>query len=657
MKPVPRILLFAVVVALGLVRLAGPLGAAQRSAPLWWDPDGVGAGGDWHYRVPVTLPAASAVSSTAKVDIDFAALMAQLGISGTFDPNSVRVIRPGGTLAAVQEYNDTIYAGASDSSATRGEVRWIVEDGGAQSYYVYFDITQNGAKAVNPQTPINGNFEHAATGTQLPAGWASAARTNTAYDLQVRPAETVSVSSDGNPYNNPQTTNGNPLTGSNSYLLGARTNLEPSNGLVSQTDATVLTRTITVPASNPGSIALRWRVEGWDSDTNGVTTFDNLHIRIVTAGGATTEIVGPATNAYATYPYSPNHGPDVVSNGNSGYGQYNGFDTTLAGTHTQGMTVPQHAEPWFSRSYSLAAFAGQTVTLTIGTTHMETFKSWYHIDDIEWSVVTGTPGTAEGFGVAVTSPLGSQPPGKVLTVQATVDARPAAATNPVSADLYNSAGVLVATGVRLFNDGTHGDAAAGDAVWTNTGSDGANPTYTVPLASSSSSGWLVRVFARDASSSTLGAASNGLVHRNGLPAAQVMANWWNIDDASFSIDAAVIGVSKASTVLSDGVNAANFKAIPGARVRYCLTIGNSGTASASNLAATDSLPATLSYVAGTLASGNDCASATTPEDDNASGGDESDPVGASFAGGIVTINRAVLAVSGSFAVTYQATIN
>lgn len=657
MKPVPRILLFALVVALGLVRLAGPLGAAQRSAPLWWDPDGVGTGGDWHYRVPVTLPAASAVSSTAKVDIDFAALIAQLGISGTFDPNSVRVIRPGGTLAAVQEYNDTIYAGASDSSATRGEVRWLVEDGGAQSYYVYFDIGQNGAKAANPQTPINGNFEHAATGTQLPAGWASAARTNAAYDLQVRPAETVSVSSDGNPYNNPQTTNGNPLTGSNSYLLGARTNLEPSNGQVSQSDATLLTRTITVPASNPGSIALRWRVEGWDSDSNGVTTFDNLHIRIVTAGGATTEIVGPATNAYATYPYSPNHGPDVVSNGNSGYGQYNGFDTTLAGTHTQGMTVPQHAEPWFSRSYSLAAFAGQTVTLTIGTTHMETFKSWYHIDDVEWSMVTGTLGTAEGFGVAVTSPLGSQPPGKVLTVQATVDARPAAATNPVLADLYNSAGVLVATGVRLFNDGTHGDAAAGDAVWTNTGSDGANPTYTVPLASSSSSGWLVRVFARDASSSTLGAASNGLVHRNGLPAAQVMANWWNIDDASFSIDAAVIGVSKASTVLSDGVNASNFKAIPGARVRYCLTIGNGGTASASNLAATDSLPATLSYVAGTLASGNDCASATTPEDDNASGGDESDPVGASFAGGIVTINRAVLAVSGSFAVTYQATIN
>lgn len=657
MKPALRILLVTLVLVLGLVRFADPLGAAQRSAPLWWDPDGVGTGGDWHYRVAVSLPATSAVNSTARVDIDFAALMTQLGVGGTFDPNSVRVVRPGGTLAAVQEFNDTIYAGSTDSSATRGEVRWMVEDAGAQSYYVYFDITQNGAKAANPQTPINGNFEHAVTGTQLPAGWASAVRTNAAYDLQVRPAETVSVTSDGNPYNNPHTTNGDPLTGSNSYLLGARTNLEPTAGSASQTNATLLTRTITVPASNPGSLTVHWRAEGWDSDTNGVTTFDNLHIRIVAAGGATTEIVGPATNAYATYPFSPNYGPDPVASGNAGYGHYNGFDTTLAGTHTLGMAIAQQTEPWFSRSYSLAAFAGQTVTLSIGTSHMELYKSWFHVDDIEWSVVTGTLGTAEGFGVSATSPIGTQPPGKVLTVQATVDARPAAVTNPVTADIYNGVGVLVASGVRLYNDGTHGDLVAGDAVWTNNGTDGANPTYTIPLSSGSSSGWIVRILARDASTSTQGAAANGLVHRNGQPTVQVMANWWNIDDATFSVDAAVLAVSKASTVVSDGVNAANFKAIPGARVRYCLVIGNTGTASASSLVATDSLPATLSYVAGTLTSGSDCTNATTPEDDNTSGSDESDPVGASFAGGVVTISRSALAVSGSFAVTYQATIN
>lgn len=652
-----RLLLSALLGALALGHLAGPLRAAQRSAPLWWDPDGVGAGADWHYRVPVSLPASSALNSTAKVDIDFAALMTQLGISGIFDANSVRVVRPGGTLAAVQEYTDTVYGGASDSNANRGEVRWIVEDGGTQTYYVYFDITQNGAKAVNPQVPINGNFEHSAAGTQLPAGWLSAVKGNAAYDMQVRPAETVSVTSDGDPFNNPHSTNGNPLSGAGAYLLGARTNLEPANGDVSQVDATMLTRTIAVPATNPGSLTVHWRPEGWDSDTNGTTTFDNLHVRVITAGGAVTEIVGPATYSYSTYPFSPNYGPGQVTSANAGYGHYNGFDMTLGGAHEQGMSVALHTEPWFSRSYSLAAFAGQTVTLTIGTTHMEVFKSWFHVDDIEWSVVSGTLGVAQGFGVAALSPLGSQPPGKVLTVQAAVDARPTAAANPVTADIYNGAGTLVATGVRLYNDGTHGDAVAGDGIWTNSGTDGANPTYTIPLASGSSSGWVVRIFARDASTSTQGAGTNGLVHRSGQPTTQVMANWWNIDDAGFSVDTAVLAVAKASTVVADGVNTTNFKAIPGARVRYCLIIGNSGTASASSLVATDSLPATLSYVAGTLTSGTDCASATTPEDDNASGSDESDPVGASFSAGVVTINRSVLAVSGSFAVTYQATIN
>ena len=33
------------------------------SPPGWWDPDGVHAGQDWHYRVPVTLPASSSIDS------------------------------------------------------------------------------------------------------------------------------------------------------------------------------------------------------------------------------------------------------------------------------------------------------------------------------------------------------------------------------------------------------------------------------------------------------------------------------------------------------------------------------------------------------------------------------------------------------------------
>jgi uncharacterized repeat protein (TIGR01451 family) len=649
-----RLVVIALLPALVLALSLGRAGAAQRS-PAWWDPDGVGSGSDWHYRVAVTMPSTSSVNSTGKVDIDFAALMTQLGIAGTFDVNSVRVVRPGGTIATVQEYNDTIYAGATDAVSTRGEVRWIVQDGGVQTYYVYFDITANGAKSTSPQTPINGNFEQSSSGTQLPAGWASATRTNAAYDLQVRPSESVSITSDGNPLNNPTTTDGTPLSGSFSYLLGARTNNEPSNGNVSQTEATRLTRTITVPATNPGNLVVRWRVEGWDSDTNAVTTFDNLHIRVTTSGGTVTEIVGPAAGNYANFPFSPNYGSGAVTTSNPGYGQYNGFDMGTNGSHTQGMTVALHGQGWWTRTFSLSAFAGQTVTFSFGTTHLELFRSWFHLDDIEWSVVSGTLGNAEGFGVAATSPAGSLAPGQVMTITAVVDAKPTAASNPVTADIINGSGTTVASAVKLYNDGTHGDSTANDTTWTNNGSDGANPTYTVPLTSGSTSGWTVRVYAKDASTSTFG--NNGMIHRNGLGTALILANWWNIAETSFSVDAASIGVSKTMTVVSDAVNSSNFKAIPGARVQYCVTISNSGTASAATVVGTDTLPGALSYVAGSLKSGADCNTAVTAEDDNATGGDETDPIGASFASSTVSITRSSLATSTSFAVTYQANLN
>ena len=635
-------LLFALAV-LALLQL-GEADAAQRT-PGWWDPDGVGSGSDWHYRVPVTLPGTSTINSTAKVDIDFAALMTQLGVAGTFDANSVRVVRPGGAIAAIQEYNDAVYAGTTDATATRGEVRWIAEDSGAATYFVYFDVSANGAKSANPQIPINGNFEHSSTGTQLPSGWASAAKSNAVYDMQVRPSEAVSVTTNGSATNNPFTTDGTPRTGASSYLLGARSSNEPATG-AGQLRTTVLTKSIPVPTTSPGSLVINWRPEGWDA-----TSFDQVFVTITSNTGTVTEYVGATAGGYTTAPYSPNEGGSAASNSNRGYGHYNGYDYTTLGAHQLGMSVGYHAEPWWTKSIALSGYAGQTVTLTIGTNNSELERSWFHIDDIEWSVVAATLGTAEGFGVAATSPAGSLAPGQTITVTAIVDAKPTAASNPATADIIDGAGATVSSAVKLYNDGTHGDATANDATWTNNGSDAANPTYTVPIASGSSSGWKVRVYAKDASTSTQG--QPGMVHRNGLGTTLVLANWWNIDEASFSVDAAVIGVTKAMSVVSDGVNASAFKAIPGAQLRYCVTISNSGTAAASTLVAADTMPGTLSYVAGSLQSGADCASAATAEDDNATGVDETDPVGASYAGTTINISRGSLAGANSFAVTYR----
>lgn len=637
--------LFSLVTALVLATLlvvaqGGPADAALRSAPGWWDPDGVGTGADWHYRVPVTLPAGSSINSTARIDLDFAALQSQLGISGTFDINSVRVIRPDGTLATVQEFNHSIYAGATNTVSTRGEVRWIVEDSGTQTYQVYFDVTQNGTKPANPQTPINGGFEQSASGTQLPAGWSTATRSDPAYDLEVRPAETVTVTSNGNPLHNPRATNGNPHTGNTAFLMGARSNDEPDTEQA-QTEATLLTREIAVPAINPGNLSINWRAEGWDS-----SAFDRLTISIVAPGGAVTELVGNGLNAYASWPNSPNPGGNLAGAATAGYGHYNGFDMTTAGTHTAGMTVAYNAEIWWNRSYPLAAFAGQTVTLRITTRHFYNYRTWFHIDDVEWSVVEGSAGSPEAFGVQVTSPLGTLAPGQTVRVIARVDAQPGGQANPVLADLFTPAGTPYLSNIVLHNDGAHGDGVAGDAIW-------ASADQTIPLGATNSSGWVVLVRARDASTSTLDPATKGLIHRNGQPATLVAANWWNMDEVTFAIEGAAIDVAKSMIVVADGMNTVGFKSMPGARLRYCITITNGGPAQASTVQGSDQLPATATYASGTLRSGPTCASTSTPEDDDDSGPDETDPTGAAVSNGLVTIRRPALDPSGSFAVTYE----
>ena len=56
----------------------------------------------WKYRVPVNVPASATINSTIKVDVDFGALLSSLGVAGTFDANSPRIVRPNDTLATYQ---------------------------------------------------------------------------------------------------------------------------------------------------------------------------------------------------------------------------------------------------------------------------------------------------------------------------------------------------------------------------------------------------------------------------------------------------------------------------------------------------------------------------------------------------------------------------
>ncbi len=147
------------------------------ASPSWWDPDGVSKGHDWHYRVPVHVPYGSPGDSV-KVAVDFGSLLSELGVSGTFDPNSVRVVSPGG-LVSSQKFDDEHYMGGADEVGNaRGDVSFILEDAAPVTYYIYFDIEENGVKpapSFPEPAPTNlvgdGDFEGSPPGTEDPPPW------------------------------------------------------------------------------------------------------------------------------------------------------------------------------------------------------------------------------------------------------------------------------------------------------------------------------------------------------------------------------------------------------------------------------------------------------------------------------------------------------
>lgn len=59
----------------------------------WYDTNVAGTTPDWHYRAPINIPASTTQNSTIKLDVDFNNLLSTLGVSGTFDIQSPRVVR------------------------------------------------------------------------------------------------------------------------------------------------------------------------------------------------------------------------------------------------------------------------------------------------------------------------------------------------------------------------------------------------------------------------------------------------------------------------------------------------------------------------------------------------------------------------------------
>ena len=171
-------------------------------------------------------------------------------------------------------------------------------------------------------------------------------------------------------------------------------------------------------------------------------------------------------------------------------------------------------------------------------------------------------------------------------------------------------------------------------------------------ADGSANGNVVVTFAAPVDTITIEYGSHSLAPTN--PGQQGMA----IHDINFCRPVANLLIAKTSSIVSDPVNGTtNPKAIPGATMRYCLLVTNGGSATATAIYVADPLPATTSFVPGSLRSGTSCAGATTVEDDNATGADESDPFGAAIAGTTVSASTAALGPGSAFATVFDVTVN
>jgi len=131
-----------------------------------------------------------------------------------------------------------------------------------------------------------------------------------------------------------------------------------------------------------------------------------------------------------------------------------------------------------------------------------------------------------------------------------------------------------------------------------------------------------------------------------------------IHDISFCKPVADLGVTKVSSIISDPVNGTtNPMSIPGAVVEYCLSVTNDTGTTVTQVVIGDEIPAQLTYSPGSITSGTTCANATNAEDDNTSGADDNDGIGASFSGTTLTANTPSLPSASSIAIKFRALIN
>ncbi len=359
----------------------------------WFDTNAQGVAPEWHYRVPINIPATAPTNSTVKFDVDFNALLATLGVGGTFDINSPRIVRPNESLASTQEYTDSIYNDVLDLAANaRGEVKFILQDAGPATYYLYFDTTVNGVKPANPNPTINGNFEHSVgltpTNWDTPSTGSAGAENNEVHDTPFGSTFSSGLTCGGDQaINNADTSPNNTggaasTTGRKWHLNGYRDRCEDGAGTRENIN---LSKTFTVPSVNPGNLTFYFQLQAFDS-WNGATQYD--YFKVLVNG----VLVDHTTLGIA------NLGNELLIV-NGGIGRNNNFSSTLLDAG------------WRQATLDLNAFANTNITLQFTTDFFgadNAFRTWVKLDDIEWSIRSATLGTPEAIPPVITLQKSSQ---------------------------------------------------------------------------------------------------------------------------------------------------------------------------------------------------------------------------------------------------------
>lgn len=137
------------------------------------------------------------------------------------------------------------------------------------------------------------------------------------------------------------------------------------------------------------------------------------------------------------------------------------------------------------------------------------------------------------------------------------------------------------------------------------------------------------------------------------------------DDDDYTVSAATITLTKSSRIVSDPVRGiTNPLVIPGALVEYCIAVANTGSAAATGIAFSDTLPGDVTWAAagqnfrvGGAVSGGNCDDTGSVEDEDAAGGDEADPNGGGHAAGVVSASLPSVAASATTTVKFRVTVD